>query len=216
VIDTILFDLDGTLIDSIELIRLSYVHALKVHRDIAPPHDFWLAGLGRPLRWQFAQFTADEREIEAMVATYRTYNLARHDEMVTAFSGAVEAVRALKARGAKLGIVTSKFREGAFRGLRHAGFGDELFDVVVGADDVALHKPDPAPVLMALAQLDVAPERAVMVGDSPHDLASGRDAGTATAAVAWGPFPRAELLATRPTFWLERTDEIVTLLTNAR
>lgn len=207
-IDTVLFDLDGTLIDSIELIRRSYVHTMRVHRGVEPHIDVFLAGLGRPLRWQFGQFTADASEVEAMVATYREHNLAHHDAMVRAFPGAVEAVRELKLRGLRLGIVTSKMRAGAYRGLRHCGFDEELFGAVVGADDVSEHKPDPAPVRRALELLGAQPARAVMVGDSPHDLASGRAAGTRTAAVAWGPFPRSQLQATEPDFWLEEPREI--------
>jgi pyrophosphatase PpaX len=210
-IDTCLFDLDGTLIDSIELIRLSYAHTLRVHRGLAAEHDLWLAGLGRPLAWQFRQFTDDEKEVEAMIATYRVFNLAHHDAMVTAFQGAVDAVRDLKSRGVKLGVVTSKLQSGAQRGLKHCGF-ERLFDCVIGSDDVAIHKPEPEPVLRALRDLGADPAGAVMVGDSPHDLASGRAAGTRTAAVAWGPFPAAELRATRPDFWLETPPDIARLL----
>ncbi len=209
-LEAVLFDLDGTLIDSIELIRQSYAHTLREHRDFEPPMDFWLQGLGRPLRWQFAHFTQDASEIEAMVATYRAFNLEHHDAMVTAFPGAVAAVQRLRDRGVELAIVTSKMRAGARRGLEHCGFGS-LFDVIVGADDVSNHKPHAAPVLLALEQLGVSPEHAVMVGDSPHDLASGRSAGARTAAVAWGPFPREQLLATAPDYWLETPDRIATL-----
>jgi pyrophosphatase PpaX len=209
-IETALFDLDGTLIDSIELIRRSYEHTLRVHYGRAMTPADWLSGLGRPLRWQFAQYTDDAAEIEALIATYRAHNLAHHDAMITAFPGAVEAVRALKERGVAVAIVTSKLGSGARRGLERAGFGD-LFDVIVGADDVDAHKPDPAPVVAALARLGRPAATAVMVGDSPHDLASGRAAGTRTAAVAWGPFARADLERARPDWWLDEPAQIAAL-----
>jgi len=209
-LEAVLFDLDGTLLDSMELIRRSYWHALLVHRRSEPRREEWLEGIGRPLRWQFARIARDAAEVEAMLATYRAYNLAHHDASVAAFPGAVEAVRALAARGLKLGVVTSKLRHGALRGLARGGF-DGLFGALVAADDVEQHKPHPAPVAKALRELGVAAERALMVGDSPHDLAAGRAAGTRTAAVAWGPFPEAELRATRPDLWLDEPGAIARL-----
>jgi len=197
----VLFDLDGTLIDSIALILSSYRHTLLAHRGEIPPDDVWLAGLGTPLRAQFRRFTTDEAEITAMVETYRKHNLAHHDGMVHPYPGVLDAVRRLHAGGRKLGIVTSKKHDGAERGLRHCGF-DGLFAVVVGADDVERHKPEPEPVLHALELLGVAPGDAVFVGDSPHDLASGRSAGVRTAAVAWGPFPPEQLEAQAPDYWI--------------
>jgi pyrophosphatase PpaX len=207
---TVLFDLDGTLIDSIDLIRRSYDHTLRVHLGRAMEQSEWLSGLGRPLRWQFAQLAADEREVDAMIATYRAWNLAHHDELVVPFPGVLEAVRALHERGAALAIVTSKAHASARRGLAHCGFGD-LFDVVIGVDDVTEHKPHPAPVLAALSQLGRDARSAVMVGDSPHDLASGRAAGTRTAAVAWGPFEAAELRATEPDHWIGTPGDLLQL-----
>jgi len=209
-LDAVLFDLDGTLLDSMELIRRSYGHALRVHRGVEPEHESWLEGIGRPLRWQFARHAQDPAEVEAMIATYRAHNLAHHDAAVSAFPGAIEAVRALAERGLGLAIVTSKLRSGALRGLARGGFED-LFPVIVAADDVKEHKPDPAPVRAALAALGVEASRAVMVGDSPHDLAAGRGAGTRTAAVAWGPFPPEALRACAPDYWLEQPAAIARL-----
>lgn len=208
---TVLFDLDGTLIDSISLILSSYRHTLKVHRGETPSDDVWLAGLGTPLWTQFRLFTDDEDEIAAMVATYREHNFAHHDAMVHPYDGVLDAVNALHARGVRLGIVTSKKREGAHRGLQHCGFGD-VFDVVVAADDVERHKPDPEPVRFALAQLGVQPSDAVFVGDSPHDLVAGRAAGVRTAAVGWGPFARGTLEAEEPDYWIERPAELSSLV----
>jgi len=207
---TVLFDLDGTLIDSIELILESYRHTLRVHRGASPPDAVWLEGLGTPLRKQFRHFTDDPAEIEAMVVTYRGWNLANHDRMVVAYPGALETVQALKARGAKLGIVTSKNLGGLQRGLALCGF-DGLFDSLVHCDSLPESKPDPAPVRLALAELGAPPEEALMVGDSPHDIASGRDAGTRTAGCLWGPFDQERLLQERPDFLLTSFDDLAAL-----
>lgn len=207
-LDTVLFDLDGTLIDSIPLIRASYLHTLQVHRGGERDPALWFQGLGRPLRWHFGQMTSDPTEVEAMIATYRAHNHAHHDSMVRAFPGAVEAVHELASRGIKLGIVTSKLRVGAHKGLLHCGFGLDAFGAIIGMDDCAEHKPHPEPVLKALSLLDSSAARAVMVGDSPYDLQSGRSAGTRTAAVAWGPFPKAQLEAASPDRWLAEPSAI--------
>lgn len=197
---TVLFDLDGTLIDSVELILSSYRHTLTVHRGTSPPDEVWLAGLGTPLWVQFRQFTDDDAELDAMIATYRAHNTAHHDAMVRPYPGVREAVDALRAR-ARLGIVTSKSRSGALRGLRLTGM-EGWFSVVVGADDVTRHKPDPEPVRYALDRLGADAGTAVFVGDSPHDLAAGRAAGVRTAAVTWGPFAEGILRAHDPDYWI--------------
>ena len=208
--NAVLFDQDGTLIDSIALILSSYRHTMQTHRGATPPDSVWLAGLGTPLWTQFRKFTDDEAEVTAMVETYRTHNLAHHDRMVRPYPGVLDAVRALHAAGRRLAIVTSKKHDGAVRGLRHCGF-DGMFPVVVGADDVQRHKPDPEPVLHALTLLGVPPERAVFVGDSPHDLESGRAAGVRTAAVAWGPFPPEDLQQLTPDYWIENPGDLLKL-----
>jgi pyrophosphatase PpaX len=210
VITTVLFDLDGTLIDSIDLIRQSFRHTLLTHRDAVPPEDAWLQGLGTPLRTQFRAFTDDPAEIEAMMITYREYNNANHDAMIKEYPGAKDAVLSLKAKGVKLGIVTSKLTKGAHRGLARGGF-DGVFSVVVGADDVTAHKPDPTPVLHALTLLGATADQAVFVGDSPHDINAGRRAGTRTAAALWGPFARTVLEPTHPDRWLTDPREMATL-----
>ena len=205
---TILFDLDGTLIDSIELILSSYRHTMERHRGWVPPTEVWLAGLGTPLRAQFGKFSDDPAEIDAMVDTYRTYNLAHHDALVGAYPGIPEAVRRLRDDGKRLGIVTSKARALTNRGLRCAGL-DGLFEAIVGSDDVERHKPDPTPVLRALDLLDADPAKTAFVGDSPHDIAAGHGAGVETAAVLWGPFTRDHLAPVAPDLWLETPADLV-------
>jgi len=206
-LSTFLFDLDGTLIDSVELILRSYRHTLRAHRGYEPPDELWLKGLGTPIRVQLRQWTEDPAEIEAMAKTYSVYNLAHHDALVRPYDGIVDAVEKLKAAGKRLALVTSKVRGGAERGLRVAGL-DAAFDVIVGADDVRNPKPHPEPVLKALAELGASPVEAVFIGDSRHDLESGRAAGVKTAAALWGPFDREDLDDLEPDYWLDHPAEI--------
>jgi pyrophosphatase PpaX len=214
-LSTFLFDLDGTLIDSIDLILRSYRHTMQIHRgdDPLPPDAVWMKGLGTPLWVQFREWTNDEAEIEAMVATYRAFNLANHDAMVRPYDGVVEQVRQLKNAGKTLGLVTSKMRGGAQRGLQVAGLTD-AFDAIIGSDDVTNPKPHPEPVLKALALLHAEPDATVFIGDSRHDLECGRAAGVRTAAVLWGPFGRSDLADLAPDYWLERPADLATLSDN--
>jgi pyrophosphatase PpaX len=209
---TVLFDLDGTLIDSIRLIIDSYHHTLEVH-GIPPKTDQeWLDGIGTPLRVQFAEWAHDEERMEALIATYRDYNIFHHDSRVTAYPGVVEMVRAVRAAGCRTGLVTSKNRVGAYRGLRRIGL-EEAMDVVIGADDVVNPKPHREPVDRAVTHLGADPATTVYVGDSVHDMHAGRNAGVRTAAVLWGPFGRSALEPARPDYWLDRPEELITLIT---
>lgn len=205
-----LFDLDGTLIDSIDLIFRAYRHTAERHLSISPPDSVWREGLGTPLRQQLSAVCQDPELIEAMVATYREYHHAHHDASVRAYPQVVEVVQALALRGARLGVVTSKLRTGAERGLIATGLM-EFFHTIITADEVSRHKPHPEPVHAALERLGVEAGESVFIGDSPHDIAAGRDAGVATAGVLWGPFGREELTLASADFLLESPIAILTL-----
>jgi pyrophosphatase PpaX len=205
---TFLFDLDGTLIDSVELIRRTFRHTLETHRGASPGDELWLRGLGTPLWNQFQAYTTDTDEIQTMIATYRSYNMAHHDTLVCQYPGMNDAITTLKERGKQLGIVTSKMRAGTERGLRCCGL-DGMFDVIVGADDTEKHKPDPTPVLRALELLGAEASETVFIGDSPHDLAAGRAAGVRTAAALWGPFPRSWLEEYQPDYWIQAPRDVI-------
>ena len=205
-----LFDLDGTLIDSIDLIFRAYRHTAERHLSISPPDSVWREGLGTPLRQQLSAVCDDPELIEAMVATYREYHFAHHHEGVKAYPEVVEVVGSLAARGARLGVVTSKLRAGAERGLAATGLM-EFFHTIVPADEVSRAKPHPEPVLAALERLGVEAADAVFIGDSPHDIAAGREARVATAGVLWGPFAREELTLASADFLLESPVQILGL-----
>src|SRR5260221_7179926 len=192
---TVLFALEGTLMVSVRLFLDSY-HPPLGAQGLAPMDDaHWLAGLGTPLRVQFRHWSDDPERLEAMIATYREYNLAHHDAMVTAYPGAVEMVRAIRAAGYRTGLVTSKNRPGALRGLRLVGL-DGAMELIIGPDEVKNPKPHPEPILTALEMLGDPAAGALYVGDSVHDMESGRAAGVQTAAGLGGPFDRGDLAAT--------------------
>ena len=210
--ETYLFDLDGTLIDSNDLIMEAFRHTMLTHLGAVPDENRWRAGFGRPLRPQLANFARDAGQASAMVDTYRDFTDAHHDRLLRPFPGIDDALDALRGTGARLGIVTSKTNGLARRGLARCGL-DGRFDAVIGMDDAQPHKPHPAPVLAALRQLAADAGRAVFIGDSPYDMQAGRAAGVRTAAVLWGAFPREELDRQSPDYWLDDPAGIAALAT---
>lgn len=214
-IHTVLFDLDGTLIDSVRLILDSYHHTLAAHNLPPRTDEEWLAGVGTPLSAQFAAWQDDRAMLEALIATYREYNLKHHDRMVTVYPGVVAVVQALKEEGIATGLVTSKNRSGALRGLTLARL-EALMDVLVCADEVVNPKPHPEPVEKAVRLLGADPRTTVYVGDSIHDMRSGRAAGVRTVAVLWGPFGRSHLEGAQPDYWVERPEELLALVRESR
>ncbi len=193
--DAVLFDLDGTLADTVALIVRCYRHTMETHLGYAPPDEAWLTTMGRPLSEAVREFARSDGEAAAMLETYTSYQATIHDRMVRPYPGVPEVVSTLSGAGVPLAIVTSKRREVAFRTLGRCGL-DGHFQVLVGGDEVARAKPHPEPVLSALELLGVRPTgRVLFVGDSPYDVLSGRGAGVVTAAALWGPHPRASLEA---------------------
>lgn len=206
-----LFDLDGTLIDSIELISSSFRFTFGKHMDVLPPEEEWLATIGQPLWDQFGLFIDDNAQVEEMIATYREHNEKNHDRLLREYPGVRTAVCRLATSGGKMGIVTSKLHRMAVRGLERCGY-ETMFETIIGSDDVDQHKPHPAPVLKALSQLDIAPEETIYIGDSPHDMLSGRAAGVSTGAVLWGPFAREVLAETDPDIWFDEPEDLLRLV----
>src|SRR5918999_1474810 len=207
----ILFDLDGTLIDSVELIVNSALYAFEKCGHPAPAAEEWLADLGLPLRTMFARFIEDEARLAELVAGYREYQLANHDRLVRPYDEVARTLQTLHERGVALAVVTSKAEVLAQRGLAHVGL-DGFFDVVVGLESCTRHKPDPEPVDIALRRLGIPAGRAAFVGDSPHDMAAGRAAGVTTIAALWGPFSRAQLAASDPDHYIERMGELLPIV----
>lgn len=207
----VLFDLDGTLVDSIELLVASMEYAFE-GRARRPSVPEWLALIGTPLDRMLARWADDVEEVDVLRARYREHQLHHHDSMLKLYPGMVEAVRTLHAEGHALAVVTSKLEVGARRALKFAQI-EECFTAVVGIDHTARHKPDPEPVRYALERLQMPRERALFVGDSTHDMQAGRAAGVLTGAVLWGPYTRAELEPTAPDYWFERAEELVPVVT---
>jgi pyrophosphatase PpaX len=188
----VLFDLDGTLIDSGAIILASFKHATRtVLRREIPDAELAAQVGGSNIYDQMRGI--DEGHADELVRVYREHNEPLHDEL-EAFEGVEHVLAKLKGQGRRLGIVTAKRRktvELAFAVLPL----EPYFDVVVTADMTDRHKPHPEPVLVALDRLGAAPEEAAFVGDSPFDVGAGKAAGVYTVAVTWGNIHPVDALA---------------------
>lgn len=198
-IHTLLFDLDGTLIDTNELIITSFKHTFQQYGKELSREEA-IEFIGPPLMDTFEQF--DSEQVEAMVETYRKHNLFHHDDFVTPFPHVVEVIDKLKKDGFKLGIVTTKMRRTVEMGLKVTGL-DPYFETIITLDDVTHAKPHPEPILKAMRELDADAASTVMVGDNSHDIDAGHNAGVRTAAVAWSLKGKEKLLEYNPTYMLD-------------
>lgn len=207
----VLFDLDGTLVDTLELILASYRHTMAEHLDRVPPDEAWLETMGTPLREQLRDFARSPEEVDSMLQTYLEHNQRHHERLVRIFPGVRETVTGLRSAGYRLAVVTSKLRNQVIRELRSCQLTG-LFHTLVCADDVDRPKPHPQPVYRAMEELGLAPKELLLVGDSVYDLRAGRAAGVHTAAALWGPFDRDRLEPARPDYWLSDIDELRALL----
>jgi pyrophosphatase PpaX len=213
----VLFDLDGTLVDTTELILQSFAHAFDAHLPgRLPSRRDLVATFGRSLPAALQELAAengaaDPRALaDEMLTTYRDFQRQHHDTLIRPFDGIDAALSALHASGYRLGVVTSKMRHFARRGMRLFDL-ERHFDVAVFHDDVTRHKPDPEPLLEAARRAGVAPAEAIYIGDSTHDIVAGRAAGMTTVAVLWGPFEREVLDAVGPDLLLNTPAELLDL-----
>ena len=186
-----LFDFDGTIVDSGAMILASFRHATKtvLAREI-PDGELAAAVGGSTIFEQMRAF--DPNRVDELVEAYRAHNTPLHDEL-RPFQGMEELLDGLKAEGRRLGIVTAKRRRTIDLAFRLLDL-ERFFDAVVTADSTERHKPDPEPVLHALELLGADPREAAFVGDSPFDMGAGSAAGVFAVGVSWGGLHREEAL----------------------
>lgn len=207
-VDSLLFDLDGTLVDTIPLILYSFRETFRI-LGLPPRSDReLLLQIGRPLQEQ-ARDIDPGRAGDIFDLYQRVYD-DNYQHLVGEYPGVREAIAELKRRGYRLAVVTSKRRCNAARDLEMFGLAP-YFEVLVAAEDTKNHKPDPDPVLKALEGLRIAPREAAFIGDSPYDVRSAHAAGLPAGVVGWGPFPKEVLREASPDYWIPEPQGLLRL-----
>ena len=211
-VQAILFDLDGTLIDTIDLILASMRHATETVLGEALPDHVLMHNVGVPLRVQMREFDLDRAE--ELLSCYREHNEIVHDDLVAEYPGVEDGLAALSEAGYRLAIVTSKSKPVAMRGLDAFGLA-HYFETVVAYEDTAIHKPEPEPLLEAARRLGVPVAECAYVGDSPHDMNAAIAAGAVPIAALWGPFAE-RVLEPGPALALGSLGELAGVLGRAK
>jgi pyrophosphatase PpaX len=211
VLRAVLFDFDGTLVDTTDLIYQSMRHASGevLGREIS--REVLMANVGQPLPRQMELLSAEHAE--ALLDSYRLHNEENHDALIKEFPGVEKALGRLRAAGVGVAVVTSKRRFSVEMALKSFPGLGEVVDQWVTMEDTEQHKPRPEPLLKGLELLgDIPREEAAYVGDSPFDVAAARAAGVASVAVSWGAFTEEALRAAEPDHLAPDIDSAVAVL----
>ena len=207
-ITTLLFDFDGTLLDTNELIVQTFLSVLGEHFPGEYGREDVLHFIGPSLEQTFTKIAPGK--VSELSDQYRRLNRTLHDELVSEYDGVAETLRTLKSRGLKMAIVSTKREETILHGLKLMGVHD-VFDVLVALDHVQNPKPHPEPLELALRLLEADQQEALMIGDNSHDIEGGKNAGVRTAGVAWTAKGEEFLASFEPDFMLQHISDLLEL-----
>lgn len=205
-IKAILFDLDGTLIDSPDLIIRCYEEALRVHTNHVPTELEKTNVLGMTLTKAFDKHAKNEKHLEDMIATFRDYSYANTLKMLKPHKNVQNVIQYLRNKEYLVGIVTSKNLENVLENLEQFGLSNS-FDCIVTSNDTINHKPDPEPLLYALSKLNVKPEDAIYIGDHENDIKAGNNANMKTGLMGYS-YRLNQAMEEKPTYIFSDLDNI--------
>jgi pyrophosphatase PpaX len=208
-ITALLFDFDGTLLDTNELIIQTFQYVLDKNYPGKYKRIDILPFLGPTLHETFD--SVDPENTEALIEEYRAWNKSMHDELSSEFDGVSETLKLLKTAGLKMAIVSTKKKDMVLRGLGLLDV-EGVFDEVIAMDDVTKTKPDPEPILLALERLGIKADEALMIGDNYHDIVGGQNAGVRTAGVAWSAKGEVFLQTFNPDYMLQHISDLLQLV----
>lgn len=213
-INTILFDFDGTVMNTNDIILNSWQHTFKTITGKEGDPEVIQSNFGDTLEKSIINFFPDF-SVEEAKKIYRSYQVDKFADSISPFPGMIELIRELKEKEYKIAVVTSRLRNTTMEGLRKYEL-DKLFDVIVTMDDCTKHKPDPEPALIALKKLNSKPEETMMLGDSKFDIACANNAGVTSALVGWAVaiFDKDKEGVFKPDYIIDKAEEILEILEN--
>ncbi len=205
----VLFDLDGTLINSMLSDTLSFQSIIKENLGFDISEDQMKGYFGTPTKALISKFV-DASDVEHLYQCWLREK-EKNSGLVSIFPGVLNSILVLRNKGLKTAIVTSQFESESAITREHFKL-NKYIDAWITSDQSRCHKPDPEPVFIALEKLNVRPEFAIMIGDTINDIDAGKSAGTLTAAALWGPTHEETLVQRNPNFLFYTTAEIVSLV----
>ena len=207
-----LFDFDGTLVDTTEMIHqgMRQATAEVLGRDDIP-RETLLANVGQPLPRQMELIDAEKAEL--LLEAYRRHHEENHDALIQEFPGIEKSLSRLRSKGIKVAVVTSKRLISVEMALKNFPDLGNVVDRFVTLEDTTEHKPHPEPLLRGLELLGGVPkEEAAYVGDSPFDVEAAKAAGLTSVAVSWGAFSEERLRGAEPDHLVPDIDAAVEVL----
>lgn len=211
-IEAILFDYDGTLMDTNKVVLESWQHTFRTLEGRERPEAEIFQTFGEPLRITMKKLFPNGAD-ENAIKVYRSWQRDHFKDYIGLFPGVEEMLRELRKRDVKMGLVTSRMETTTHEGLRNFGI-DDCFDTVITADQCSKHKPDPQPINLAVEALHARPENTLMVGDTIFDIDCARNAGVKSALVSWAVAIQHSQLShdRRPDFYINEPMEIFELI----
>lgn len=182
-ITTVLFDFDGTIMNTNDIIIQSWQHTFRTLTGKEAPVDEIIRTFGEPLEYTLAQKFPDV-PVEESIQIYRGFHHDYFEDLIELFPGMAELMEELQKRGYKMGLVTSRLKQTAMQGVRKFGL-EKYFDYILTADDTDKHKPDPAPINITLERMGSKAEESIMIGDTMFDILCARNAGVPSVLVGW-------------------------------
>lgn len=208
-IECILFDYDGTIADTAEIVWKSFGETVSQFTGHNVTMEEFIEVFGKPLSEMMSFYSKDRTE--EMMSYYREYFTLHQDRLIKPFPGVTETIIKLKEMGVKTAIVSSRTKSGVEYGLDMFGIKNHI-DLVIGLDDTKNNKPHPEPIFKAINLLDAKVEQTLMVGDSPHDIIAAKESGVKSCVVAWTLFNKEKMYGLGPDYIISDMNELIDII----